>query len=92
MAIIPVLAEIMDLLLANPLLAWLTVISAFAVDSWISNYVKFQGVGGWVATQAIQFLTGNHEIVVTSFEILVLIVVFPIIVFALQKSRQNVGR
>jgi hypothetical protein len=92
MAIIPVFAEILDLLLSNPLLAWLTVISAFAVDSWISSYVKFQGIGGWVATQAIQFLTGNHQIVITSFQILVLIVIFPIIIFALQKSRQNVGR
>ena len=88
MSIIPVVSEVLSVLLSNPLMAWLTLVTAMGLDTWISSAVSFQGVAGWVGTQAIQLLTGNHAIQITSFQILVCIVIFPLIVFALNKSRQ----
>lgn len=92
MSIIPVFAEIFELVLSNPLLAYLTLITAFSVDTYISTFVKFQGVAGWIATQAIQFILNNKSIEITSFQILILVVIFPLIVYAVSHSRQNVSR
>jgi len=83
---IPVVSEILSTLLSNPLMAWLSIITAISLDTWLSSSISFKGVVGEVATQAIRFLTGNYVIEVTSFQILVLIVIFPLVIYALQKS------
>ena len=86
MAIIPVIAEILDVLLNNPLMAWLVLITGFALDSWLSSFASFQGVVGWVATEAGKFLLNNSSFYVTSFQILVLIVIVPLCAMALRHS------
>lgn len=86
MSVIPIIGDVLEVLLANPLLAWLVLIAVFAGDSWLAAYAKFEGSAGWIATQAVQFVTGNHALVITSFQMLVLIVILPVCALALQHS------
>lgn len=82
---IPVINEIVNIVLSNPLLAYLFVLFLLLADSTISGFVDFGGVVGLIINSVVETLTGVN-LGVTSFQILVVMTILPVILYAIDKS------
>ena len=70
----------------NPVIAWFMVIIILSTDAGIAGFLHWNGIVGTILSFVLgQFLPWAH-VVITSFEVLILIALTPIVFFALRKS------
>jgi hypothetical protein len=87
MGIIPVISDILEIILSNPVFTYIFIIFLLSADTGLSGIVNFGGILGWIVSSALFFISGIN-IQITTFNILVLWVILPIFWFALDKSRK----
>ena len=72
----------------NPFIAWFLVVGVLFLDSIGSGLAGFQGVFGYILMELISaFSGGSINIVITSFQLMILVAMTPIVLFAISKSR-----
>lgn len=71
----------------NPFIAWFLVVGVLFLD-WIgSGIVGFQGVFGWLLMELISvFSGGKFNIKITSFELMILIALSPVVLYILKNG------
>lgn len=72
----------------NPVVAWFMVLVILSTDAGIAGFFNWNGIVGMIFTFVIGAFLPMLHIVVTSFQVLVLVAVSPIVFFAIRKSRQ----
>ena len=87
----PIVGDVLSIMLKNPFLAYFIVLSALALDSWVASFpfslggiIGGEGLAGTIVTTVLN--TFNVPITVTSFQIMFIVAVVPVIIFVLKKS------
>jgi len=84
--VIPVLADFLTAIFSNKIIAYFVVLGLFALDGFGGVALGFNGFIGTGISVVLQTVTNNPNIVITSWQLMVLIAILPIIRIAIDKS------
>lgn len=84
---IPIVSELVSIAISQPWIAWAFVFFLMIGDTFLSISLNFGGIFGTVLNETVKFVSGGHDLHITSGWILLFLVLFPVAKMAWDKGK-----
>lgn len=72
----------------NPVIAWFLALTVLLIDSGLAGFLHYGGAVGTLFSYVLSAFLPQFHISITSFQVLILVAISPVVFFVLRKSRQ----
>lgn len=83
---IPVVADFLTTIFSNKIIAYFIVLGFFALDGFMGVTLGFNGLVGSGISVVLQVLLNNPNVSVSSFQLLVLVAILPVVKYVWEHS------